>query len=129
VLRKLGERIRVEAAIVFGSWARGGGGEWSDVDILVVSSDVANLGILDRFSISAEYAREGVDLFIYTPEELESMVRRGNALALSALVEGVPVVTCNRVERLRQEASSRYRRLGRMWVSLDASSAPRPREG
>jgi predicted nucleotidyltransferase len=33
VLSRLGERIRVEAAIVFGSWARGGGGEWSDVDL------------------------------------------------------------------------------------------------
>jgi len=55
-----------------------------------------------------------VVLFIYTPEELESMVRRGSALALSALVEGVPVVICDRVERLRREASSRYRRLGRV---------------
>ncbi|MCC6047166.1 MAG: nucleotidyltransferase domain-containing protein [Desulfurococcaceae archaeon] len=118
MLSRLGERIRVEAAIVFGSWARGGGGEWSDVDLLVVSSDVASLGVLDRFSISVEYAREGVDLFIYTIEELESMVRRGNPLALSALVEGVPVVTCERVERLRLEASSMYRRLGRAWVRV-----------
>jgi len=52
------------------------------------------------------------------------MVRRGNALALSALVEGVLVVTCDHVERLRREASSRYRRLGRMWVSLEAGPAP-----
>ncbi len=90
----------------------------------MVSSDVANLSILDRFSISAEYAGEGVDLFIYTPEELESMVRRGSALALSALVEGVSVVTCDHVERLRREASSKYRRLGRVWVSLDSSTTP-----
>jgi len=44
-LSELGKRLRIEAALVFGSWARSGGGEWSDIDLLVVSDDAKDIGI------------------------------------------------------------------------------------
>jgi len=49
-LERLARRFGVESAIVFGSWSKGGGGEWSDVDVLVATEGV---DILDRFYIAA----------------------------------------------------------------------------
>jgi len=118
VLEELRKRFNIEAAIVFGSWSRGGGGEWSDVDLLVVTNDVGDTNILDRFTIAAEYRRRKVDLFLYTYSELERMALRGNALALSVLLEGVPVVASSRVEALRASLAKKYRRVGRAWVTV-----------
>ena len=105
--------------ILHGSWARGGGGDWSDVDLLVVSDSVKSMSILNRLYISAEYRRYGVDLLLYTFEELERMASKGNPLALSALIEGTPIVSSRRVEELRSRVAKIYSRRGRMWVRTE----------
>jgi len=112
-LRRL---IDVEAAIVFGSWARGGGGEWSDVDVLIISDSVSRLSALDRFLLAVEARPPRVDAFLYTFNEVEAMVRRMNPLALSALVEGIPIVVSERVEKLMREARRCFERRGRVWL-------------
>lgn len=84
-----------------------------------MSSDVANMSILDRFAITAEFRRERVDVFIYTLREVEKMLASGNPLVLSALVEGIPVVTCDHIEELRSKASRMYKRHGRVWIRVD----------
>lgn len=113
--RRLGD---VEALFVFGSWARGGGGDWSDVDILAVADTAAGLPLLERFALSAEL--RGVDLFVYSYEEVAEMARRGNPLALSALVEGRPLLISERVRALSEELKAKYVRRGKTWVPKDA---------
>jgi predicted nucleotidyltransferase len=116
-LSELGKRFRIEAALVFGSWARSGGGEWSDIDLLIVSDDAKHIGILERFSIAAELRREKIDVFIYTYEELVNMMNKGNPLALSALIEGIPIKLSKRIEELKNKAQKMYKRVGRCWVA------------
>ena len=119
VVRELRGTIYIEAVILHGSWARSGGGDWSDVDLLVVTDSVKSMSVLDRLYISAEYKRYGVDLLLYTFEELERMASKGNPLALSALIEGTPIVSSSRVEELRSRVAKIYSRRGRMWVRTE----------
>jgi hypothetical protein len=74
------------------------------------------MSVLDRLYISAEYKRYGVDLLLYTFEELERMASKGNPLALSALIEGTPIVSSSRVEELRSRVARIYTKRGRMWI-------------
>jgi len=119
-VERLSERFgRPEAVIVFGSWSRSGGGDWSDIDVLVVTDGVEGVNILDRFASLADLRALGLDVFVYSFREVESMARRGNPLVLSALIEGLRVLSSERVEMLAAELSKVYRRVGRMWVRLD----------
>ncbi len=92
VVDELCRLLRIDTVIVFGSWARSGGGEWSDVDVLVVSNDAERIPFLERFRITASLRRYQADVFIYSLRELERMVERCNPLALSALIEDIPCV-------------------------------------
>ena len=82
--------------------------------LLIVSDDAKDIGILERFSIAAELRREKIDTFIYTYEELVNMVNKGNPLALSALIEGIPIKLSKRIE---EQSSKMYKRVGRCWVA------------
>jgi len=119
-VERLSERFgRPEAVIVFGSWSRSGGGNWSDIDVFVVADGVEGINILDRFASLADLRVLGLDVFVYSFREVESMARRGNLLVLSALIEGLRVLSSERVEMLAAELTKVYRRVGRMWVRLD----------
>lgn len=114
-LEKLKGKVRVESAIVHGSTARGGSGPWSDVDLIVVSDDFLHLPFLERLSLLTELKVNRVEALGYSYEELRRMVRRGNPLALGALIEGVAVAESKRVKELREEARKTYFRRGRAW--------------
>ena len=118
VLSELSREFNVEAAIVFGSWSRSGGGDWSDVDLLIVSNSVSELSILDRFSLTSEFRKWRVDVFLYTLKELENMLNKGNPIVISALVEGIPLIINREVEKLRRKAISTYKRTGRVWIKI-----------
>jgi len=118
VVRKLRERFDVEAVLLHGSWARSGGGDWSDIDLIVITDDVRKIDILDRFYISTEFRGYRVDVVFYTFEELDRMASKGNPLALSALVEGIPIVISSRIEQLRSRIARSYVRRGRVWVRI-----------
>jgi predicted nucleotidyltransferase len=118
VLSELSREFNVEAAIVFGSWSKSGGGDWSDVDLLIVSNSVSELRTLDRFALTSEFRKWRVDVFLYTLKELENMVNKGNPIALSALVEGIPLIMNREVEKLRRKAISTYKRTGRVWIKI-----------
>ncbi|PUA34022.1 MAG: hypothetical protein B7O98_01010 [Zestosphaera tikiterensis] len=119
-VKKIREKVGlVEAVIVIGSWSRSGGGVWSDVDVLVVTDEVEGMNILDRFAIASELDLRRVDVFMYSYSELESMARKGNPLALSALIEGVKLISSRRVDELARRISKHYIRIGRMWKAVD----------
>ena len=105
----------VEGVILFGSWAKGEAGAWSDVDVLVVSDAFASLSVLDRIGLLLEHAEPPIQPLGYTFEELARMVRRANSLALSALIEGVFLRASERLVRLAEEARATYERKGRVW--------------
>ncbi|HDN76004.1 MAG TPA: nucleotidyltransferase domain-containing protein, partial [Acidilobales archaeon] len=56
----------LEAVIVFGSWSRSGGGEWSDIDVLIVSDDAEKMEVLDRFLLASTLCAGKCDVFIYS---------------------------------------------------------------
>lgn len=105
----------VEGLILFGSWARGEAGTWSDVDVLVVSDAFRGLPVPDRIGLLLEHARPPIQPLGYTFEELENMVRKANPLALSALVEGIFLRASERLRELAEKARSSYERRGRVW--------------
>jgi len=115
-LRRLRERMPVEAVILFGSRAKGGAGEWSDIDVLVVSDYFKGLSVPDRFAVLLELKRGRVEPFGYTYEELARMLKRANPLALSALIEGVFLIESPRVVELAKRARRIYTRRGRVWI-------------
>jgi predicted nucleotidyltransferase len=118
IIEEIKKKFIVEAIIIFGSWSRSGGGDWSDIDLLVVAKDLEKLSILERFSISAEYKRYRIDLFLYTYEELESMALKGNPLILSALLEGIFLEAKPRVIELRNRIREIYIKKGRTWIRI-----------
>ena len=118
VVREIEKKFCVEALIVFGSWSRSGGGEWSDLDLLIVTEGVRGTNPLDRFTVSAELRKYGVDVFFYTFEELESMTLKGNPLALSALIDGIILRASPRTYELRERTKNTYTRRGRTWIRV-----------
>ncbi len=116
-IERIGKILYVEAVIVFGSWSRSGGGEWSDVDILIISDEVKQISILDRFRMLVELKPAGTDIFVYAYDEVEAMLERLNPLIVSAIVEGVPIRLSERVEKLIDYARKRFKRLKRVWIT------------
>ena len=72
---KAGKAIR---AVLFGSWARGTQTRHSDIDLLIlVETDKRWLHRDQDFAdIYWIFPKQGVDLLIYTPEELEEIAHR-----------------------------------------------------
>jgi len=121
VVRRISAKFpQIEAVVVFGSWSRGRGGEWSDIDILIVVDEAEKYGVLERFAIATELGVRGTDIFIYSYREVESMARKGNPLVLSALIEGIKIISSERIERLSRDIAKLYTRTRRMWKRLDS---------
>ena len=80
VATKIGTAANAERVILFGSYARGQASEHSDVDLLIIAESE-----LPRFKRSRELYKLfqpypfGMDLLVYTPEEVE----RGKKTAVS----------------------------------------------
>ena len=83
-VRFFGERltqqaVRISQLILFGSHARGGANEESDVDVLVVSEDFRDKDILERARLISGPERATIrryqmplDVILMTPEEFNS---------------------------------------------------------
>ena len=72
IARKIGRAINAERVILFGSWARGEAGINSDVDLLIIADSE-----MPRYKRSRDLYKMfrpypfGMDLLIYTPQEIE----------------------------------------------------------
>jgi len=81
----------VEAAYLFGSWARGESDDFSDIDLIVVVP--SRRPFVDRFRDFPQLLRApaGIELLVYTPEEFASG-RRTNRFLRHVLREAKRVV-------------------------------------
>lgn len=92
VAERIGQATNAEQVILFGSHARGEATEHSDVDLLVVAESN-----LPRFKRSRQLYRSlrpypfGMDLVIYTPEEIEKACQSPLSFVSTALREGKTV--------------------------------------
>ena len=79
-------------AIVFGSYARGEADEHSDLDLIIVAeTDRTFFERYEVFSGVYDVWRKGLDMLIYTPDELAEMLAEGRAFVELALAEGVVI--------------------------------------
>lgn len=64
-----------EKVILFGSMAEGDMHEWSDIDLLIVKKTTKRP--LDRILEACHLIKPtvGIDLFVYTPDEFETLLR------------------------------------------------------
>jgi predicted nucleotidyltransferase len=89
VATKLGTAANAERVILFGSYARGDAREHSDVDFMIVAEST-----LPRFKRSRELYKMlrphpfGMDIVVYTPEEIERGKRTPVSFVSSVLQEG-----------------------------------------
>ena len=83
---------KAKRAIVFGSYARGEADRHSDLDLIIVADTTEDW--FDRYHAFPgvfNIWRGGIDILIYTPEELEEMLASGRAFIEDALREGVTI--------------------------------------
>lgn len=83
---------KAKKAIVFGSYARGEADVNSDLDLIIVADTTADwFNRYRAFPGVYNIWRGGIDMLIYTPEELEKMLAGGRAFIEDALREGVTI--------------------------------------
>ena len=83
---------KAKRAIIFGSYARGEADRHSDLDLIIVTDTTADW--FDRYRAFPgvyDIWRGGIDILIYTPEELDEMLASGRAFIEDALREGVTI--------------------------------------
>jgi len=92
VAERIGRQIDAEQVILFGSHARGEATEYSDVDLLIIAQSD-----LPRFKRSRVLYKSlvpypfGMDLLVYTPDEIEQGRRSPLSFVSTALREGKTV--------------------------------------
>src|SRR2546425_9359239 len=86
ILGILIEKYQPEKLIVFGSLAQGEIREWSDLDLVVIKH--TDKPLLDRIEevLALTRPRIGLDVLVYTPEEVEAMVDERRAFILDEII-------------------------------------------
>ena len=88
IVRRIVQVARPERIILFGSAARGEGGPDSDIDLLIVKSNVHRRRLAMDLYEALAHIDQTVDLIVVTPEDIE-MYGQSPALVLEpALREG-----------------------------------------
>jgi predicted nucleotidyltransferase len=89
VAAKLGEAARASMVILFGSYARGEATDRSDVDFMVVAeSDLPrHKRAVDLYKQFRPYP-SGMDIVVYTPEEIEAGRKSALSFVSTVLREG-----------------------------------------
>ena len=89
IIAILVEKYRPEKVILFGSLATGRINEWSDIDLLIIKeTDKRPLDrALEAYSLLGNY-REPMDIIVYTPAEVDLLLREGSFFVSEILTEG-----------------------------------------
>src|SRR5690348_15166076 len=82
IVKRLVRRYKPEQIILFGSLAGGRSHTWSDIDLAVIKK--TRRRFIDRLkdALLAAQPKEGLDVLVYTPEEVESMESNRNPFSL-----------------------------------------------
>ncbi len=96
-VKRLGRGIRVQKAILTGSWAQGSYLEDSDVDLLVVSDDFAGMTLPSRLVYLQKHwkSRLPLEAFGYTTAEFRSLTRKSSYVK-DAVQHGITLFTLER---------------------------------
>jgi predicted nucleotidyltransferase len=89
-VRTIAERFKPARIVIFGSWARGGAGPTSDLDLLVIMK--TNLPRYKRATpirMLFDPTPCPMDILVFTPEEVERWNGTVNHIVTEALAEGV----------------------------------------
>ncbi|CAN5605346.1 nucleotidyltransferase domain-containing protein [soil metagenome] len=89
-LRAKATAAPIRAAYLVGSVARGDFNLWSDIDVVIVVDELPGR-FLERVDLFSD-GPPGVEVFPFTPEELESERRRGNPLVLEVDDVGIDLL-------------------------------------
>lgn len=92
-VKRLGRRVRIDGAILTGSWARGTYLEDSDVDLIIVSDDFAEMPLPERLVFLQKYWKSRIPLeaFGYTTGEFRRL-RRISTYVKDATRHGITIV-------------------------------------
>jgi predicted nucleotidyltransferase len=89
ILATLIEKYQPEKIILFGSLATDEIHEWSDIDLLIIKqTDKRPLDRATDITAMLNYPRIAMDIFIYTPQELEYLVKQGSQFIAEILEQG-----------------------------------------
>ena len=100
-VERLSARIDVVTAVVAGSVARGDFNVWSDVDVVVVATELP-VRAPDRGLLLAHDAPGRVQPVGFTPEEFAQALERRNPLVVEAVTSGVVLAGDGSVQKLRR---------------------------
>ena len=89
IMALLVDKYQPEKVILFGSLATGRINEWSDIDLLIIKeTDKRPLDrALEAYSLLGNY-REPMDIIVYTPAEVDLLLREGSFFVSEILTEG-----------------------------------------
>lgn len=85
--------INTDKIILFGSHARGTAGEYSDIDLVIISKDFEDMGFKQRCEVlgrAIAEIMEPIEPLAYTPEEFENIPL--NSVINNAINDGQNVV-------------------------------------
>ena len=110
-VERVSRRVKLHAAILFGSRARGDHGPWSDYDLLLIGD--FKEPYLDRLKTLLDLT-QGIRIPIephpYTLEEALKMLERGNPSIVDAVEEGEPILVGEGWEEILEKYRSMKRR-------------------
>ena len=92
-VEQLGQKIRIQRAILTGSWARGSYLEDSDVDLIIISDDFSQMSLPDRLVYLQSQWRSKLPLeaFGYTTSEFR-VLRKNSTYVRDAIRHGITIL-------------------------------------
>ena len=92
VMPVLQEKIGIEKVFLFGSRAKGGYQEDSDIDLIIISHKFENIPVLKRMTTVLKLLRfpKHLDILCYTPKEFEE-IQKTSAIVRDAMINSYTV--------------------------------------
>lgn len=92
ILKSLIKHLKPECIILYGSIARGDYNERSDIDIIIISTQLP-LNFYKRMQLIYNLieTKEAIDILGYTPNEFIQMIKKRHCTSLFAMEEGIPL--------------------------------------
>ncbi|MBA7655669.1 hypothetical protein ES703_63576 [subsurface metagenome] len=89
IIAILVEKYQPEKMVLFGSLAAGRINEWTDIDLLIIKETEKRPldRALEAYCLLGNY-REPMDIIVYTPAEVELLLREGSFFVSEVLTEG-----------------------------------------